>query len=61
MDSIRFEISDEKKGEINGLRTEAEAGWFVSGKGSGAVYTTGDGNFTASGGQGIRMLGGLRR
>lgn len=58
VDSIRFEISDEKKGEINGLRTEAEAGWFVSGKGSGAVYTTGDGNFTASGGQGIRMLGG---
>ena len=58
LDSIWLEVSEEKKGNVNSLRTEAEAGWFVSGKGSGAVYTTGDGNFTASGGQGIRMLGG---
>ena len=58
LDSICLEVSEEKKGNVNSLRTEAEAGWFVSGKGSGAVYTTGDGNFTASGGQGIRMLGG---
>lgn len=58
LDSFRFEVSDEKKGTVSSLKTEAEAGWFVSGKGTGAVYTTGDGNFTASGGLGIRMLGG---
>ena len=45
LDSIRFEPSGEKAAPVNTLKTEAEAGLILEGKGSGAIYTTSDGNF----------------
>ena len=57
LDSIQFVPSNRKGDPVNTLKTEAEAGWFLTGKGSGGIYTTGDSNFTASGGMALRMMG----
>ena len=61
LDSIRFEPSGEKAAPVNTLKTEAEAGLILEGKGSGAIYTTSDGNFKPSGGMSLRMMGGPAR